>query len=262
MAKRPTDSGLPRPRIPGKALADAQAETTRCTATEGAQQCLREAGHNPFKNHSWGSLGDTGQWFADGTAKPVRVDATFRAAPAVVPDPWTCPVVKYDFGGRYRCDMHAPHDDPSKAHVWVLVDDTDVLPAVPPPPRDGTEADPPATPDVSESTPESSVSSMGAGSGGGSGRSLERPGQVAAAFGTSSADVPFQAALMSVLVPAAHDSDAHVLANEMAQLGGLLATAGHIASEYHRHGRLAEPGLLVGLRFQVNALCVGRGLAP
>src|SRR4249920_2324521 len=184
MAKqpRPTDSGLPR-RDRGKALADAQAEMTRCPATEGAQQCLREAGHNPFKNHSWGPQGDTGQWYADGTAKPVR---------AVVPDPWTCPVVKYDFGGRYRCDMHAPHDDPSKAHVWVLVDDTDVLPAVPPPPRDGTEADPPATPDVLSVAPETSHAP--AGSGGGSGRSLERPGQVAAAFGTSSADVPFQAA--------------------------------------------------------------------
>jgi hypothetical protein len=47
------------------------AKTTRCKATEGAQQCLK-AEHPKMQNHTWGSRGETPQWRADGTPKPDR----------------------------------------------------------------------------------------------------------------------------------------------------------------------------------------------
>jgi hypothetical protein len=82
MAKRNTDSGLPNVRIPGKALKDAQAEAPRCTATEGAQRCLKEQ-HSGIRNHTWGPRGETSQWNADGTPKGIQPDAVFVPPPGV-----------------------------------------------------------------------------------------------------------------------------------------------------------------------------------
>jgi hypothetical protein len=53
------------------------AEAVRCTATQGAQQCV-SATHGEFQNHRWGKRGEGSQWNADGTPKtqPGPADST------------------------------------------------------------------------------------------------------------------------------------------------------------------------------------------
>jgi hypothetical protein len=44
------------------------AKAVRCKTVEGAQQCIKEQ-HPKIKGHTWGPLGETAQWNADGTPK-------------------------------------------------------------------------------------------------------------------------------------------------------------------------------------------------
>jgi hypothetical protein len=220
---------------------------------------------------------------ADDPTQPISGDATEQLAPAWEP---AGPDMLHRHDGG-RAELH-PLGDQEHTHApggtITFPDTTQPLDTPPgPPPAGGWFADrvsssadqqadpsPAGVPDPGEGS-ESSVASGESGAGSdaaGAGlaynpngsRELERPGQVAASFGTSSGDVPFQAALMSVVRPAADADEAALLAQEMAHLSGFMATAGRVAAEYHAHGRLAEPGLLVALRFQVHAMLTGRGL--
>jgi hypothetical protein len=242
------------------------------------------------KRHSPELPRTTAKAKADDPTQPISGDATEQLAPAWEP-------AGNDGYHRHNGEAHLHrYGDSDHFHAAdgtiifrgkhpAATDTTQPLETPPgPPPAGGWFADrvsssadqradptPAGVPDPGEGSEPSAVASGEAGAGSdaaGAGlaynpngrRELERPGQVAASFGTSSGDVPFQAALMSVVRPAADADEARLLAEEMAHLSGFMATAGRVAAEYHAHGRLAEPGLLVALRFQVHAMLTGRGL--
>jgi hypothetical protein len=225
------------------------AKTTRCKATEGAQQCLK-AEHPKIHNHTWGARGETPQWRADGTPKPDRdhteqlprvpeggfvdvpespMDAAAMQTPTT-PDPSVGGYFNGDNVGSdeaAREEQRADVADQRRAAIAAAVTDDD---------RKDMERIGASHPDVVRPAP---VRQSAA----------DLPGH-------SIGDITADDAMDSVLF----DDTESQLKLERIWLRTAARTILRIGAERHRYGKLADAEQLMALRDQVEHLLTNRGL--